>query len=175
MSTPRIKLINPIEEWSEGDVCSWLNGIKMRHHAEVFRKNGINGRALLRLTEEDLLNSLNVTKLGERRSIRYEIDNLENWMGWLWREEVNGTTIEALLTLSANKMIALTCVRLEPVHEPVQGTWTFTKLNDTGDVTQVVKFTTDVNYEGEKSRNIIRLPCPVSDVEATFQAAEPQE
>ncbi len=40
MSTPRIKLINAIEEWSEGDVCSWLNGIKMRHHAEVFRKNG---------------------------------------------------------------------------------------------------------------------------------------
>ncbi len=38
--TPRIKLINPIEEWSEGDVCSWLNGIKMRHHAEIFRKNG---------------------------------------------------------------------------------------------------------------------------------------
>ncbi len=28
--------------------------------------------------------------------------------------------------------------------------------------------------EGEKSRNIIRLPCPVSDVEASFQA-EPEE
>ncbi len=124
----------------------------------------------MRLTEEDLTRHLGITKLGERRCIIYEIDQLEHWMGFLWREEINGTTVEALLTLSANKMIALTCVRLEPFTEPISGTWTFTKLNedDNHDETRLVKFTTDVTYESEKARNIIRLPCPVRDVEAAF-------
>ena len=65
----------PHEFWTVDEVCTWLKVLKMAHIVPSIRENMIKGSHLSRLTDQDLL-TLGVTKLGERLTLRDEIEKL---------------------------------------------------------------------------------------------------
>ena len=53
--------------WSVEDVCNYLVGLQLAHISDKFRENGVDGRFLADLKEEELVAELGLTKLQARK------------------------------------------------------------------------------------------------------------
>jgi hypothetical protein len=56
--------------WNVDDVAMWLEVLQLGELQESFKENGITGTDLLDITEKELQNELQVTKLGQRKVIQ---------------------------------------------------------------------------------------------------------
>jgi len=56
-----------VAEWSEPQVASWLDRFGYGAHRRAFARKGIDGLALLELTEPDLRDEFKVAALGLRK------------------------------------------------------------------------------------------------------------
>lgn len=53
----------PISDWSQDDVCQFLDSLGLDHLKGAFKENGVNGKDMLELTDEDYKDSLGCTNL----------------------------------------------------------------------------------------------------------------
>jgi len=65
-------------DWTEDEVGAWLATVSAETavYAAMFKENNINGKRLLRLTDEKL-KSMGVTSLGIRDDILTELEELK--------------------------------------------------------------------------------------------------
>eukprot|EP00766_Chilomastix_caulleryi_P005307 gnl/Chilomastix_caulleri/677.p1 GENE.gnl/Chilomastix_caulleri/677~~gnl/Chilomastix_caulleri/677.p1 ORF type:complete len:180 (+),score=43.27 gnl/Chilomastix_caulleri/677:56-595(+) len=160
--------VPPVEMWTKNDVSVWLSSINLRKYSEAFRRNDICGRSLMLIEEPDLI-AMNVQSLGDRKALMYEIGKLKDWVGFLWRHDLelsNGSPValEILLSLAPSKMYAICCIRQNPEVDPPRIPncsikWVFTQCGENGE-----RFSTEASYTTEQCRSIIRLPCPIEGV-----------
>lgn len=62
-------------QWKVQDVCDWLESMEMREYAPTFKKNKVDGAALLMLNDNDL-RELGVGAFGARKKLVQAIDTL---------------------------------------------------------------------------------------------------
>lgn len=68
----------PVEDWSVGDVCDWLQAQGFARYVASFARENIDGDVLLELTLEELKDELGVTSLGDRKRLFEAISSLQN-------------------------------------------------------------------------------------------------
>ena len=56
-----------VRDWGVDAVCDYLAGLELGHLAPGFRSNGIDGKMLLELSEEELVGELGLTKLQAKK------------------------------------------------------------------------------------------------------------
>lgn len=67
-----------VVEWTSSDVSAWLNENGYGEYAGIFRTNGIDGKVLLMLKEEDLKSEyMNINKIGAIKKIYLAIKQLQ--------------------------------------------------------------------------------------------------
>lgn len=59
-----------VSDWSQAEVASFLEDIGLGHLAPKFKDNGVNGKDLLELEDEDYRESLSCSNLQVRLSTR---------------------------------------------------------------------------------------------------------
>jgi hypothetical protein len=64
------------ESWKVRDVVAFLDTIELGMHAEAFKASSVNGKMLLQLTDQDMLQTLNIVDLLHRRKLLKEIATL---------------------------------------------------------------------------------------------------
>lgn len=64
-------------KWKVGDVCEWLSQMEMGEYVSSFKKNKIDGTALLSLQDQDL-KELGVMILGQRKKLLQAIQTLND-------------------------------------------------------------------------------------------------
>ena len=57
------------ELWSFSDVSNWLSKIQMKEYKDIFKESKIDGTMLLILSEDDLLNGLNIENMMHRKRL----------------------------------------------------------------------------------------------------------
>ncbi|KFV76734.1 WD repeat, SAM and U-box domain-containing protein 1, partial [Struthio camelus australis] len=65
-----------VENWSEEDVSTWLHAQGLTDLVEIFQMNNIDGKELLDLTKESLMNELKIESLGLRSKVLRKIEEL---------------------------------------------------------------------------------------------------
>jgi hypothetical protein len=67
-----------VDGWSEAQVARWIEGLEldMHEHVSMFKYHNVDGALLLQLTEQDLIDDLKITKLGQRALLLEEIARL---------------------------------------------------------------------------------------------------
>ncbi|KAM5153356.1 WD repeat, SAM and U-box domain-containing protein 1 isoform 4-T7 [Mantella aurantiaca] len=69
-----------IENWTEKDVKNWLSSEGLAEVEQQFSSNNIDGKELLDLTKDTLLNDLKIESLGLRNKIMRKIEELQSKM-----------------------------------------------------------------------------------------------
>ncbi|XP_040213837.1 WD repeat, SAM and U-box domain-containing protein 1 isoform X2 [Rana temporaria] len=69
-----------IENWTEKDVRNWLSAEGLAEVEQQFSSNNIDGKELLDLTKDTLLNDLKIESLGLRNKIMRKIEELRSKM-----------------------------------------------------------------------------------------------
>uniref|UniRef100_A0A8C5PRE2 WD repeat, SAM and U-box domain-containing protein 1 n=1 Tax=Leptobrachium leishanense TaxID=445787 RepID=A0A8C5PRE2_9ANUR len=67
-----------VEHWSEDDVRTWLSEEGLSEVEHLFKVNNIDGKELLNLTKDVLLQDLKIESLGIRNKILRKIEELKN-------------------------------------------------------------------------------------------------
>ncbi|KAM4697891.1 WD repeat, SAM and U-box domain-containing protein 1 [Rhinophrynus dorsalis] len=78
--TVESKMDSFIEGWSEAEVLHWLSEESLTEVEHIFKANNIDGKELLNLTKDSLLNDLRIESLGLRNKILRKIDALKSKM-----------------------------------------------------------------------------------------------
>ncbi|KAM9011968.1 WD repeat, SAM and U-box domain-containing protein 1 isoform 2-T3 [Ara ararauna] len=65
-----------VEDWSEDDVSAWLCAQDLADFVGLFKMNNIDGKELLNLSKESLINELKIESLGLRRKLLQKIEEL---------------------------------------------------------------------------------------------------
>ncbi|NWX87436.1 WSDU1 protein, partial [Nothoprocta pentlandii] len=65
-----------VENWSEEDVLAWLHVQGLTDLVGIFKMNNIDGKELLNLTKESLMNELKIESLGLRSKVLRKIEEL---------------------------------------------------------------------------------------------------
>uniref|UniRef100_A0A8C5PQX1 WD repeat, SAM and U-box domain-containing protein 1 n=1 Tax=Leptobrachium leishanense TaxID=445787 RepID=A0A8C5PQX1_9ANUR len=71
-------LTGNVEHWSEDDVRTWLSEEGLSEVEHLFKVNNIDGKELLNLTKDVLLQDLKIESLGIRNKILRKIEELKN-------------------------------------------------------------------------------------------------
>ena len=65
----------PLQEWSVGDVCEWLEAIGLSEYISSFKENEMMGEHLVDITKEDL-KELGVKKLGHQKTFLSKLSQI---------------------------------------------------------------------------------------------------
>ena len=71
-----LPLPDGVRQWSSRDVCSWLKSLRLAHWCRQFKAAHIDGVALLKLTDMELVEELHVECVNERTAILAARDEL---------------------------------------------------------------------------------------------------
>ncbi|KAM6459203.1 WD repeat, SAM and U-box domain-containing protein 1 isoform 2-T4 [Liasis olivaceus] len=69
-----------VDSWTEEDVSVWLQTHNLQDLVENFKRNNIDGKELLSLTKESLIDDLKIESLGLRSKVLRNIEELRNEM-----------------------------------------------------------------------------------------------
>ncbi|XP_063174402.1 WD repeat, SAM and U-box domain-containing protein 1 [Candoia aspera] len=69
-----------VDTWTEEDVSVWLQTHNLQDLVEIFKRNNIDGKELLSLTKESLIDDLKIESLGLRSKVLRNIEELRNEM-----------------------------------------------------------------------------------------------
>ena len=65
------------QSWKVKEVVAFLDTIELGMHAEAFKASSVNGKMLLQLTDQDMLQTLNIQNKLHRQKLRDEIATLK--------------------------------------------------------------------------------------------------
>ena len=64
------------KSWKVRDVVAYLDTIELGMHAEAFKASSVDGKTLLELTEQDMIETLNIKDRLHRKKLLREIITL---------------------------------------------------------------------------------------------------